>query len=82
MKLIIHLHLVSQLRISGAVPLLPLLVYMEWTGKLYLYLYYPDMYPDRLRKSRKVRTAGLRGQETILEHCEYEGVLLFNHTSL
>jgi hypothetical protein len=55
---------------------------MAWTGKLYLYLYYPDVYPDRLRKSRKVRIAGLRGQETILEHFECEGVLLFNHTSL
>jgi len=55
MKLTVHLHLVVRLRISGAVPLLPLKVFMAWTGKLYLYLYYPDVYPDRLRKSRKVR---------------------------
>jgi len=43
MKLTIHVHLVTKLRMSGAVPLLPLHAFMVWTGKFYLYLYYPDI---------------------------------------
>jgi hypothetical protein len=61
MKLRIHGPLVSKLRMSGAVPLLPLYAFMAWTGKLYLYLYCPDIYPDRLRKSRKSQDSWLHG---------------------
>jgi hypothetical protein len=32
-KLIAQLFLVTRLRMTGAIPLLPLYVFMEWTGK-------------------------------------------------
>jgi hypothetical protein len=34
MKLITHLHLVSRLRISGAIPLIPLYAFKMWTGEM------------------------------------------------
>jgi hypothetical protein len=34
MKLTIHIHLISKLRMSEAVPLLPLYAFMVWTGPL------------------------------------------------
>lgn len=55
---------------------------MAWRGKLYLYLYYPDMYLDRLRRAEKVMTAGLRGQKTKPAMLECEEVVQFNHTTL
>jgi hypothetical protein len=42
MKLTAHLHLVPRLRMSGAIPVLPLYAFMVWTGKtlpsLYVFL--------------------------------------------
>ena len=34
-----HLHLVPRLRMSGAVPLLPLYAFMAWTRKMYVIHY-------------------------------------------
>ena len=38
LKLTAHLHLVSRLRMGGAIPLFYLYVFMELTEQLYLYL--------------------------------------------
>ena len=38
-RLTTHIHLVPRLRMSGAVPLLPLYAFMAWTGKTLIYLF-------------------------------------------
>jgi len=37
-KVVIHLHLVSSLRMAGVIPPLPQCAFMSWPGKVYLYL--------------------------------------------
>jgi hypothetical protein len=37
-KVTIHLHLVSKLKMSGVIPLLPLYAFMGWTGKNYTFV--------------------------------------------
>jgi len=50
-KLTMHLHLVPKLRISGAIPPLPLHVFMAWEGKSFIQTDQPPSPSPKIRSS-------------------------------